>query len=69
MHTSKIVEIDGVFVGAAIRLPADQGWRFVSADTRARAADGCVVATLQEAQYMVRRALQAKDREKKDLLS
>ncbi len=56
MQTSKIIEIGGVFIGAAVSLPGSQGWRFVSLDDRARAADGCTALTLQDAQVLARRA-------------
>ena len=56
MQTSKIVEIGGVFIGAAISLPESQGWRFVSAHDRTRSADGCTAPTLQDAQVMARRS-------------
>lgn len=56
MQTSKIVEIDGVFVGAAVLLPDSQGWRFVAADHRADAANGCTAATLHDAQQLAKRA-------------
>jgi hypothetical protein len=58
MHTSRIIEVDGVFIGAAILLPSGQGWRFVSADVRARGADGNVAPTLREARALARRAFQ-----------
>lgn len=56
MQTSKIIEIDGVFIGAAISLPEAQGWRFVSADQRASEADGCTAPTLRDAQMLAKRA-------------
>jgi len=56
MQKSKIVEIDGVFIGAAVLLPDSQGWRFVAADHRADAANGCTAATLHDAQLMAKRA-------------
>jgi hypothetical protein len=56
MHTSKIVEVDGVFIGAAVLLPESQGWRFVAADHRADAADGRTAATLHDAQQLAKRA-------------
>jgi hypothetical protein len=56
MHTSKIVEVDGVFIGAAIMLPGSQGWRFVAADHRADAADGRTAPTLHDAQQLAKRA-------------
>lgn len=56
MQSSKIIEIDGVFAGAAITLPDQSGWRFVSADQRAMQADGCTAPTLQDARMLARRA-------------
>jgi len=56
MQSSKIIEVDGVFIGAAVRLPEGGGWRFVSADERSSAADGATAATLEDASMMARRA-------------
>jgi hypothetical protein len=56
MQTSKIVEVDGVFIGAAVLLPESQGWRFVAADHRADAADGRIAPTLLDAQQLAKRA-------------
>ncbi len=56
MQKSKIVEIDGIFVGAAIELPNATGWRFVAADARAGQADGQTAPTLQDACQLARRA-------------
>lgn len=56
MHTSKIVEVDGVFIGAAVLLPDAQGWRFVAADHRADAADGRTAPTLHDTQQIAKRA-------------
>jgi hypothetical protein len=56
MQTSKVIEVDGVFIGAAVRLPESQGWRFVSANERARAADGATAPTLADASLLARRA-------------
>ena len=55
MHTSKIIEWNGEFIGAAIMLSDTQGWRFVSANQRADGADGCTAATLGEMQALARR--------------
>ncbi len=55
MQSSKVVEVDGVFVGAAIRLP--EGWQFVSADVRASGADGATAATFAGAQMLARQAV------------
>jgi hypothetical protein len=56
MQTSKIVEVDGVFIGAAVLLPGAQGWRFVAADHRADDADGRTAPTLYGAQQLAKRA-------------
>jgi hypothetical protein len=56
MQTSKIVEVDGIFIGAAILLPGAQGWRFVAADHRADEADGRTAPTLHDAQQLAKRA-------------
>jgi hypothetical protein len=56
MHTSKIVEVDGVFIGAAVLLPDAQGWRFIAADHRADAADGRTAPTLHDTQQLAKRA-------------
>jgi hypothetical protein len=46
MMQSHVIEIDGAFVGAAIRL-AD-GYRFVAVDTRLDALDGQIWPSLVE---------------------
>ncbi len=56
MQTSKIIEVDGVFIGAAISLPESQGWRFVSANERSQSADGATAATLADTSLLARRA-------------
>jgi hypothetical protein len=56
MQTSKIVEVDGVFIGAAVLLPESQGWRFVAADHRADAADGRTAPTLNDARQLAKKA-------------
>jgi hypothetical protein len=56
MQKSKIVEIDGVFIGVAVLLSEAQGWRFVAADDRAAGADGCVAPTLNGAQQLAKKA-------------
>ncbi len=48
MQTSKIIEADGVFIGAAMELPSREGWRFVAAHPRASSADGSVFATFED---------------------
>jgi hypothetical protein len=56
MQKSKIVEVDGIFVGAAVQLSEAEGWRFVAADHRADAADGRIVPTLHDAQQLAKKA-------------
>ena len=59
MKTSKIIELNGEFIGAAIMLPERQGWRFVSANQRADGANGRTAPTLQEMRAVARRAFLA----------
>ena len=59
MQTSKVVEVDGVFIGAAVLLPNNKGWRFVAAHARALEADGITAPTLHDAQLAARRAFVA----------
>jgi hypothetical protein len=56
MQKSKIVEIDGIFIGAVVLLSDMEGWRFVAADQRADAANGCTAPTLHEAQQLAKKA-------------
>ena len=56
IHMSKVIEVDGVFIGAALMLLEDRGWRFVSAHRRTSEADGCVAPTLQDTRMLARRA-------------
>ncbi len=56
MEKSKVVEVDGVFIGAAVLLPNNKGWRFVAAHTRAQNADGMTAPTLHDAQMAAKRA-------------
>jgi hypothetical protein len=56
MQTSRIIEVDGVFVGAAITLPQGDGWRFVATDCRADEVDGRVAPTLTDARTLAKRA-------------
>jgi hypothetical protein len=57
MLQSHIVEIDGVFVGAAVRLA--QGFRFVAVDRRLCALNGIVACSLIELTRQARRLLLA----------
>lgn len=54
MRNSKILVADGVFVGAAVLLPDQAGWRIVASDDRIAAVDGRVVTALPEAERLVR---------------
>ena len=56
MHDSKIIEINGIFLGAAVALSDQAGWQVVAADARARRADGQIGKTYQDAQALARQA-------------
>ncbi len=56
MQQSKIIEVNGVFLGAAVALPHSAGWQFVAADARAGSADGLVGKTYQDTQALARQA-------------
>jgi len=49
---SHVVEIEGAFVGAAVRLP--DGYRFVALDVRLDELDGMVWSSLPELRRKVR---------------
>jgi hypothetical protein len=59
MHTSKVIEVDGIFLGAAVMLPQDQGWRFVAANERVVPIDGNVAQTIEDTRRLARRAFHA----------
>jgi hypothetical protein len=46
MHQSHVIDIDGVFVGAAVRL--SDGFRFVAVDGRLEEIDGSLWPTLND---------------------
>ena len=52
MLQSHVVDIDGTFVGAAVRQP--DGYRFVAVDVRLDDLDGQVWPTLSEVQQQAR---------------
>ena len=56
MHDSRIIEVDGVFLGAALALPDGEGWRIVASDARVSRIDGTVAASYGEAQRLARSA-------------
>jgi hypothetical protein len=62
MNESRVIEIDGVFLGAAVSLPQAQGWRIVAADARVGQLDGLVAATLPEVRRLARQAYLAAPR-------
>jgi hypothetical protein len=53
MLQSHIIDIDGRFVGAAIRL--DSGYRFVATDMRLEELDSTIWPTLADIQRLARR--------------
>ncbi len=57
MLQSHIVDVDGVFVGAAIRI--DRGYRFVATDFRLEELDSSVWPTLDDVRRVARRTLAA----------
>ncbi len=57
LQESRVVEVDGVFLGAAVALEGGAGWRFVSADARVSGLDGVVAQSVAEARRMARQAL------------
>jgi len=59
MQKSCIIEVDGVFLGAAVALPDEQGWRFVAANDRVGPLDGQVAPSLRETQRLARQAFLA----------
>lgn len=60
MRQSHVIEIDGIFLGAAVRL--EDGFRFVAVDARVSALDGRVLATLEQARAAARHAFRAAPR-------
>ncbi len=59
MQKSKIVEVNGIFLGAAVALRDHAGWQFVAADARVGRADGLICKTYQDAQALARQAFWA----------
>ena len=55
MLQSHIIDLDGVFVGAAIRI--DRGYRFVATDFRLEELDSSIWPTLEDVRRVARRAL------------
>ncbi|MEJ0019208.1 MAG: hypothetical protein WDN25_22175 [Acetobacteraceae bacterium] len=56
MLQSHIIDVDGVFVGAAIRI--DRGYRFVATDLRMEELDSSIWPTLSDVRRVARRVYQ-----------
>ncbi len=56
MTDSKIIEINGIFLGAAVSLRDQRGWLVVAADARVAPAEGQISATYQDASALARQA-------------
>ena len=59
MQASKIIEVNGIFLGAAVALDNHTGWQIVAADARAGRANGLIGRTYQDAQALARQAFWA----------
>lgn len=57
MLQSHVIDVDGVFVGAAIRI--DRGYRFVATDFRMEDLDSSIWPTLTDIRRVARRVLAA----------
>ena len=53
MLQSHVIDIDGAFVGAAVRL--DKGYRFIATDMKLDELDGSIWPTLADVQRLARR--------------
>jgi hypothetical protein len=53
MLQSHVIDVDGAFVGAAVRL--DKGYRFIATDIKLDDLDGSVWPTLDDVQRLARR--------------
>jgi len=53
MLQSHVIDIDGAFVGAAVRL--DRGYRFIATDMKLDDLDGSIWPTLADVQRLARR--------------
>ena len=58
MLQSHVIDVDGAFVGAAIRL--DRGYRFIATDMRLEALDGSIWPTLEDVKRLARQWLVGK---------
>ena len=57
MSQSHIIEVDGVFIGVAVRI--DRGYRFVATDFRLEELDSSTWPTLDDVRRLARRRLLA----------
>ena len=55
MLQSHIIEVDGTFVGVAVRI--DRGYRFVATDFRLEELDSSIWPTLEDVRRLARRHL------------
>ena len=55
MLQSHVIDVDGAFVGAAVRL--EQGYRFIATDLRLEELDGSVWPTLADVSRLARQYL------------
>ena len=58
MLQSHVIDVDGAFVGAAIRL--DRGYRFIATDMRLEDLDGSIWPTLEDVKRLARQWLVGK---------
>jgi hypothetical protein len=65
MLQSYVIDVDGRFVGAAVRQP--DGFRFVAIDVRLDALDGSVWPSLAEVERLARTVVVADARERPQL--
>jgi hypothetical protein len=56
MADSRVIEVNGVFLGAAVALPHQAGWKFVAANDRVGPLNGRIASSLSEARLMARGA-------------
>jgi hypothetical protein len=56
MTKSKVIEWNGIFLGAAVSQGGQDGWRVVAANARVAGAEGKVGETFQDASALARQA-------------
>lgn len=56
MRQSRILVVDGVFLGALVALPEQAGWRIAVTDSRISPLQDRICATPQEAERLARQA-------------